>query len=252
MQSKTILITGATAGIGKACAQRYAAKKHRLILTGRRKERLEELQHQLIAAHEIEVHIAAFDVQDNNQVEAFFANLPDAWKNIDILVNNAGLALGVAPIDAGKLEHWEQMIDTNIKGLLYVSRQAIPLLKKSTCAHIVNISSIAGRETYRNGNVYCATKHAVQSLSDAMRIDLLHHGIKVTSICPGAVETEFSIVRYEGDINAAKKVYANYEPLVAEDIADAVQYATSRPKHVSISDLLITPSVQANTANFLK
>ncbi len=248
---KTVLITGATSGIGEATARLYAKKQYRIIITGRRKERLEGLR-KLLESSGAEVLPLCFDVRHNHEVIEHLTELPEGWNHIDILVNNAGLAVGAGPIDKGQIDDWERMIDTNIKGLLYVSKAVIPYLKKSNCPHIVNIGSIAGKETYKNGNVYCATKHAVQSLSDAMRIDLLEYGIKVTSICPGAAETEFSIVRYHGDKEKAKQVYQNYDPLVADDIAETILFATSRPKHVSISDLLITPSVQANTSHFLK
>ena len=248
---KTVLVTGATSGIGEATARLYAKNGHRLIITGRRNDRLSLLKSEL-EERGCEVLSLNFDVRSNKEVEKHLKQMPSGWEIVDILVNNAGLAVGTTSIDDGELDDWERMIDTNIKGLLYVSKCVIPHLKKSKCPHIVNISSIAGRETYKNGNVYCATKHAVQSLSDAMRIDLLQFGIKVTSICPGAAETEFSVVRYHGDQQAADKVYENYDPLVADDIADTIVFATSRPNHVSISDLLITPSVQANTSHFLK
>jgi 3-hydroxy acid dehydrogenase / malonic semialdehyde reductase len=247
---KTVLITGATAGIGKACAEIFAKNNFDLILTGRREERLVHIKNELEAKHACNVKTLCFDVRNNKKVEEALSTLVNS--PIDVLINNAGLALGLSRIHEGELSDWETMIDTNIKGLLYVSRQVMPQMVKRSSGHIINIGSIAGKETYLNGNVYCATKHAVDSLSKAMRIDLLPYGIRVTAIHPGAVETEFSIVRYHGDEQRAKDVYNGFTPLNAEDIADAVFYAASRPVHVNINDMVIMPTAQANTSQIIK
>jgi len=249
---KIALITGATAGIGKATAQLFASHGLDLILTGRRKDRLEKLEKELRSVYGINVLCLCFDVQDQKAVQAAFASLPEPMRKIDILVNNAGLAMGLGPLQEGEISDWEQMIDTNIKGLLYVTRTIAPWMIANNKGHIVNLSSIAGTQTYPNGNVYCATKHAVVGLSKSMRIDLLPYGIRVTSISPGMVETEFSLVRFKGDEVRAKKPYSGMQPLTAEDIADTIWYAVSRKAHVNINDIEITPTAQANVRDTFK
>lgn len=243
--TKTAFITGASAGIGEATAMKLAQEGYNLILTARRADRLEKLKGELEKQYGIKVLLCIVDVRNRNEVIKAIEGLPTEWQKIDVLVNNAGLASGLAPIDEGNIDDWEAMIDTNIKGLLYVSRTIIPLMKAYQTGHIINIGSIAGKETYANGNVYCATKHAVDALNKSMRIDLLKHEIKVTAINPGAVETEFSIVRFKGDVERAKKVYEGFENLVAADIAEAIWFAVSRPRHVNINDLIIMPMAQA-------
>jgi NADP-dependent 3-hydroxy acid dehydrogenase YdfG len=250
--NETALITGATSGIGEATARKLAALGYRLIITGRRNDRLERLRHEIKKNHSVEVLPLNFDIRDNEATRKALDSLPPNWRTIDILVNNAGLASGLAPIHEGKWENWEQMIDTNIKGLLFISRYIIPSMVERKSGHIINISSIAGIETYENGNVYCATKHAVNAITKGMRIDLLKHHIKVSSISPGAVETEFSVVRFEGDKNKADKVYEGLNPLLAEDIADAVEFIVTRPPHVNINDMLIMPTQQASAVNMVR
>lgn len=244
--SRIALITGATAGIGEACAHQYAQNNYDLILTGRRQEKLNQLKSEL-EKHEIEVITLCFDVQSHASTLDALNSLPESWKAIDILINNAGLAAGLDPIHQGNLEHWERMIDTNVKGLLYVSRIVLPWMTERKKGHVVNIGSIAGKEVYANGNVYCASKHAVDALSKAMRLDLLPYGIKVTNIAPGLVETEFSMVRFDWDKEKAHQVYKGIDPLKAEDIADCAWFATSRPEHVVIGDMLVLPSAQGNS-----
>jgi hypothetical protein len=250
--SKIVLITGASSGIGAACAEIFASNHYDLVLVARRKEKLEALAADLKARFGVQVLNVELDVRDAKAVAAKLNALPDNWKKIDVLVNNAGLSQGLDPIHEGNLNDWDTMIDTNIKGLLYVTRLISPWMVQQQSGHIVNIGSIAGKETYANGNVYCASKHAVDSLNKAMRIDLLPHGIKVSGIHPGAVETEFSEVRFKGDKERAKAVYQGFEPLLAADIADAVWYAVSRPAHVNVNDLVIMPSAQANTSHLLR
>jgi len=249
---KTILITGASAGIGKATAKIYAKNGWNLILTGRRAERLEELKASLMEQYSAEVITLNFDVRDKDAVNEAVDRLPATWKNIDVLLNNAGLAKGFSDIQDGLVEDWETMIDTNIKGLLYVSKAVMPLMIERKSGHIVNIGSIAGKEVYAKGNVYCSTKHAVEGITKALRLDLLPHKIKVSAICPGAVDTEFSTVRFDGDKDRADSVYNGYQPLLAQDIAEAIYFVTSRPFHVNINDLLIMPTAQANTSNLLR
>ena len=243
--SKTVLITGATSGFGKAAAKVFAENGHNLIITGRRQERLESLSSALKEKHSIDVITLCFDVRDNDAVVLAIKSLSN--KKIDVLINNAGLASGINKIQDGLLDDWEKMIDTNVKGLLYVSRAIIPLMIEQQSGHIINIGSTAGKEAYEKGNVYCATKHAVDALSKSMRIDLLGKGIKVSQICPGAAETEFSEVRLHGDINAAKKVYEGYEPMSAEDVASIIYYVTTLPKNLCINDLVVTSLSQANS-----
>jgi len=250
--SRTILISGATSGIGKSCAYYFAKNNDRLIITGRRNERLQELKTELSEKFKIEVCTLSFDIRDNKAVKSAVESLPENWKNIDILINNAGLASGLSTIQEGDLEDWEKMIDTNVKGLLYLSRAIMPKMIERKKGHIINIGSIAGKEVYPNGNVYCSTKHAVDALTKAMRIDLLPHMIKVSQIAPGAVETEFSIVRFHGDKDKADKVYEGFTPLTPDDIADAVFYVANLPAHVNINDLLIMPTAQASSGHFNK
>ncbi|GAA0875105.1 SDR family NAD(P)-dependent oxidoreductase [Wandonia haliotis] len=249
---KTIFITGATAGFGEAIARTFAAKGWNLILTGRRKERLDKLKEEL-SGQAGEIYCLTFDVQDYISCQNAIYTLPEkVLESIDVLVNNAGLAAGRSSIDQGDLNDWDTMIDTNIKGVLYVSKLIIPFLKKKESGHIINLGSIAGKEVYPSGNVYCATKHAVDALSRSMRIDLLPFNIKVTNIAPGAAETEFSLVRFKGDEKQAKEVYNGFTPLFAQDIADTVDFVVSRPAHVTINDLLIMPTAQANATQFHK
>lgn len=250
--NKTIFITGATAGFGKAIAYKFAAHGWNLILNGRREERLNIIEQDLKEQFNSKVLSLAFDVRDREKVMQNIQGLPHEWKTIDVLVNNAGMASGLSTIQEGDIDDWEVMIDTNVKGLLYVSRQVMPMMVNQKYGHIINISSIAGKEAYARGNVYCATKHAVDALTKSMRIDLLEHGIKVTSIDPGAAETEFSIVRFHGDVERAKKSYQGYEPLRAEDIADIAYFAATRPAHVVLNDIVVTPLAQANTAYIFK
>lgn len=247
------LITGATSGIGKSTAIEFAKHGYDLIITGRRQERLEELNAFLTKQYSIKVLNLCFDVRDEKQVEAAINSIPSEFKKIDVLVNNAGLAAGLAPIQDGKLAHWEQMIDTNIKGLLYVTKHISKILiENKNGGHIINLGSIAGKEVYANGNIYCATKHAVDALNKGMRIDLLPHGIKVSAVNPGMVETEFSIVRFDGDEERARKVYENIQPLKPEDIAETIYWMASRPAHVNINDVIIMPTIQANATTVLR
>jgi 3-hydroxy acid dehydrogenase/malonic semialdehyde reductase len=244
--SKIILVTGASSGFGKATATKFAAGGWNVILTGRRKEKLDELAKALEANYGIKTLCLNFDVQDKKAVFEHLQNLPTEWQAINILVNNAGLALGRDSFENANLEDWETMIDTNVKGLLYASKAVLPMLIKEK-GHIINIGSTAGKEVYKDGNVYCASKHAVDAISKAQRIDLLPYQIKVTAIHPGAADTEFSVVRFKGDAEKAKAVYTGYTPLMAEDIADTVWYVANTPAHVCINDLVITCTAQANS-----
>jgi len=249
---KIALVTGATAGIGMAVAEILAKNGYNLIITGRRKELLDGLKNELNIKHKSDVLALNFDIRDRQQTEAAIDNLPRSWGNIDTLINNAGLSLGLTPIQEGLVDDWDQMIDTNIKGLLYITRKVAPLMVKRGNGHIVNISSIAAKELYEGGNVYCATKHAVDALNKGMRIDLVKHNIKVTSISPGMVETEFSLVRFKGNTTRADKVYEGLVPLSADDVAEAVWFALSRPAHVNINDMLIMPTAQANITTVVR
>jgi len=242
---RTIMITGATAGFGKAIARKFAGNGYDVIITGRRKERLDELEKELLNRGNIRVLSLNFDVRNKDDVATVIDNLPTEWKAIDILVNNAGLAVGMDHIDAGNTDDWDRMIDTNVKGLLYVTRAVAPLMVARNTGHIFNIGSIAGKENYENGNVYCASKSAVDSLSRSMRIDLLKNNIKVTHIAPGMAETEFSLVRFKGNKEKAGIVYKGIDALTADDIADAIYYCATLPAHVCINDLVITPTQQA-------
>jgi 3-hydroxy acid dehydrogenase/malonic semialdehyde reductase len=250
--AKIVLITGATAGIGEACAHTFAREGYNLILTGRRMSRLEALAQQLNQKYNVEVAVSSFDVRDRQQVVQSLESLPAHWKMVDVLVNNAGLSQGLDPIQNGNIDDWDTMIDTNIKGLLYVSRVVSNWMITNGYGHIINLGSIAGKEVYPSGNVYCATKHAVDALNQGMRIDLNPYGIRVTGIHPGAVETEFSEVRFKGDKDRAKKVYEGFEPLVANDVADTIWFVASRPAHVNINDLIIMPTAQATATNILR
>jgi 3-hydroxy acid dehydrogenase / malonic semialdehyde reductase len=250
--NKIIFITGATAGFGKATAELFAANGWNLVITGRRKVRLEMLERQLKEKYNVDILSLAFDIRDNEAVKKAIASLEGNWKNIDLLLNNAGLASGLAPIQDGNMDDWEQMIDTNVKGLLYMTRSLAPLMVARKSGHIVNIGSIAGKEVYANGNVYCATKHAVDALTKAMRIDMLPHNIRVTQIAPGMAETEFSLVRFKGDEDRAKTVYKGFKPLQAEDIAETVWWVANRPAHVNINDVVIMPSAQGNSTNVVR
>lgn len=249
--NKVTLITGATAGIGLACAHKFGANHHDLILTGRRADRLASISSELESKYNIHVLIANFDIRNKQEVEEFVDQIPKEWA-VEILINNAGLAAGLAPLQSGSIDDWEQMIDTNIKGLLYISRAITPKMIENGKGHVINIGSIAGKEVYPQGNVYCATKHAVDALTKGMRIDLLPYGIKVTQIAPGLVETEFSMVRFKGDNSIAEKVYQGFDPLKGEDIAEVAHYVTTMPSHVNINDLLIMPTAQASATNIHK
>lgn len=246
------MITGATAGIGKATAKILAKNNFNVIITGRRAELLKQIKEEIETESGSKVLALNFDVRNNNEVVGAIESLPDKWKEIDVLVNNAGLASGLNKIHEGDLSDWEKMIDTNIKGLLYITRAVSPGMVKRNTGHIINIGSIAGKEVYENGNVYCGTKHAVDALTKGMRIDLVDYNIKVTAVNPGAVETEFSIVRFHGDKEKADKVYEGFTPLFDQDIAEAVFFAVSRPPHVNINDLLIMPTAQASVNKLLR
>ncbi|MCD4730216.1 MAG: SDR family NAD(P)-dependent oxidoreductase [Bacteroidales bacterium] len=250
--NKTALITGATSGIGKACAVKFAQNSFNVIITGRRNDRLKSLKEDLESKFEVQVLTLCFDVRNKEKVVKAIETLNNKWKQVDILVNNAGLALDLKPIQDGDFNDWDIMIDTNIKGLLYMSKLVSKLMIENGSGHIINIGSIAGKEAYPNGNVYCATKHAVDGLTKAMRLDLFKHGIKVSQIAPGAVETEFSEVRFFGDKDTADKVYKGYTPLTAEDVAESLYFVASQPDHVNINDLLIMPMAQANATTFNK
>lgn len=246
MKAKTICITGATAGIGKATAIALAKEGHRLLLTGRRAGALTELSKQLTRDFKVACYPLAFDVRSRSEVEKAITGLPKDWMDIDVLINNAGLAAGLDPTHQANMDDWDQMIDTNLKGLLYMTRLISPGMVERKKGHIINIGSIAGKEVYSNGSVYCATKHAVDAMTRGMRLDLLPYGIKVSAVHPGAVETEFSLVRFKGDEERAKKVYDGFIPLSGEDIAETIVFILSRPAHVNIDDLLVMPSAQAS------
>lgn len=248
---KTIMITGSTAGFGRAIAVKFAQNGYNLIITGRRKDRLDELEKEL-TKNKIMVLSLNFDVRNRSEVGSIVQKLPAEWKDIDILVNNAGLAVGLSHIDDGDMDDWDRMVDTNVKGLLYVTRAVAPLMVARNRGHIFNISSIAGKDVYENGNVYCASKSAVDALSKAMRIDLLRHNIRVTNIAPGMAETEFSLVRFKGDKKKADAVYTGVDALTADDIADVIYFCATLPAHVCINDLVITPTQQAGVGQLFK
>ncbi len=251
--NRTVLITGATSGIGQSCALQFAKNNFNLILTGRRIDRLTALKAALEEQYKSEVQILCFDVRNLEETKQAIASIDmTRFSVIDILINNAGLASGMSSIDEGDYDDWNVMIDTNVKGLLHVSREVMPIMKRQGCGHIVNISSTAAKDVYAKGNVYCATKHAVDALSKSMRIDLLPYGIKVTSVNPGACETEFSLVRFKGDEERAKAVYEGFTPLTPGDVADTIYYACNLPKHVCINDLTLTCLTQANAHYTIK
>lgn len=247
--NRIIFITGATAGFGKATAEKFAAAGDRLILTGRRKPLLEELAAGLKNRFGTESLILCFDVRKRNEAEEAVNSLEGEWRAIDVLVNNAGLAVGLNPVHEGVVDDWERMIDTNVKGLLYMTRCVAPLMVARGKGHIINIGSVAGKEVYPMGNVYCGTKFAVDAITKGTRIDLVSHGIKVTHIAPGAANTEFSLVRFKGDRGRADSVYNGYQPLTAEDVAEAIWYVTTLPPHVNINEMVIMPTAQASAVN---
>jgi NADP-dependent 3-hydroxy acid dehydrogenase YdfG len=244
--NRIVFITGATSGIGKACAEKFAANGDNLIINGRRKERLQELKKELEEKYKTEVLCAPFDVQKKEEVFEIIHNFSEKWKIIDVLINSAGLALGRDLFDEADLSDWETMLNTNVNGLIYVSKSVIPFMIKRNSGHIINLGSTAGDKVYERGNIYCASKTAVEAISSAMRIDLLRHHIKVTNIKPGAVETEFSLVRFKGDEEKAEKVYEGFAPLTATDVADSIFYCASLPPNVCINELTITPTTQAD------
>lgn len=250
--SKIALITGASAGIGEACALKLAENGFDLIIAGRREKKLEKLANKIQNQYNKDVLSLCLDIRNFKEVEKTIHSLPEKWKAIDILVNNAGLAVGVSPIQESVVDDWDRMIDTNVKGLLYMTRCISPLMVARKKGLIVNISSIAGKEVYPGGNVYCGTKHAVEAITKGMRIDLLQHNIRVSSIAPGMVETEFSLVRFKGDADKAEQVYQGFEPLKADDIADSLLFIATRPDHVSINDILIMPSAQASARDVVR
>lgn len=247
---KIILITGATSGFGKACAYKFAANGYDVIINGRRADRLQELADEIEHKYNVAVLQLPFDVREEQTVFETIRNIPDEWKKINVLINNAGLAAGRDYFDEADLNDWNTMIDTNIKGFLYVARAVSSLMVQQGNGHIINLGSVAGKQVYEKGNVYCATKFAVDALSQSMRIDLLRHGIKITSVNPGAAETEFSLVRFKGDEATAKKIYDGLKPLTAEDVADVIYYCTTLPDHVCINDLSITCTQQADAIYF--
>ena len=247
LENKTVCITGASSGIGEATAWLFAECKARLILLARREDKLAALAEKIREAHKVEIYIATLDVRKQEQVQAVFTELPLEWQGIDILVNNAGLAAGKDSFQSALLTDYEQMIDTNIKGLIYVTRAALPCMLKCQAGHIINIGSLAGRENYPGGSVYSATKHAVRSLSASLKMDLLGTNIRVSSVDPGLVETEFSVVRFKGDKESAAKVYQGMKPLTATDIAEIIVFTASRPEHVNISEVLVMPTAQASS-----
>ncbi|MBS1946352.1 MAG: SDR family NAD(P)-dependent oxidoreductase [Bacteroidetes bacterium] len=245
--NKIVFITGATSGFGRATAEKFAASGYDVIITGRRKQKLQEAQTHLSSRYSSKILALEFDVQNKQAVFSAIEHLPEEWKKIDVLINNAGLALGRDFFDEAALNDWETMVNTNLSGLLYVSKAVLPYMLKQKKGHIINIGSTAGKEVYEKGNVYCATKFAVNAISQAMRIDLLQHKIKVTSVNPGAAETEFSEVRFKGNLEQAAKVYEGFRPLYAEDVAEAIYYCASVPEHVCINDLTLTCLAQANS-----
>jgi serine 3-dehydrogenase len=245
LNDRILLITGASSGIGEACARAFARARARLLLCARRSERLDELAEELRSSEGVDVRTFTLDVRDQTAVQSAIDSLPDEWHAIDILVNNAGLSRGLDPIHEGKIEDWEEMIDTNVKGLLYISRAVLPGMVERGRGHVINIGSIAGHEVYPKGNVYCATKHAVGAITKGMRIDLLGTGVRVSTVDPGLVETEFSIVRFRGDEERAENVYKGLAPLAGDDVADAVLYCATRPAHVDVAELILLPTAQA-------
>ena len=247
---KCVLITGSTSGIGEATAKLLASNGYRLILTGRRSDRLEKLRNELIEMYSGEICTLHFDIRNQKDVEEAIDSLTNPFNRIDILINNAGLAAGFSTLQEGVTDDWERMIDTNIKGLLYITRKIVPRMIEQSSGHIINLSSIAGKEVYPFGNVYCASKHAVQSLTKSLRLELLKYHIKVSSVAPGAVNTEFSLVRFNGDKQRADQVYEGITPLMAEDIAEVIHFLITRPPHVNIDDILVMPTDQAFSRDF--
>ncbi|MCP4552802.1 MAG: SDR family NAD(P)-dependent oxidoreductase [Bacteroidetes bacterium] len=248
--NKTVFITGATSGIGKSCAFKFAQNNYNLCITGRREERLKQLKSQLEKDYNVKVTILVFDVRERMAVKNTIDKIKD--QTIDVLINNAGLAAGMDQIQDGSIDDWDQMIDTNVKGLLYVTRSISPMMVEQKSGHIINIGSIAGKEVYPKGNVYCASKHAVNTLTEAMRIDLLEHGIRVSQIAPGAVKTEFSMVRFKDDLQTADSVYKGFKPLRPEDIADIAFYITTLPPHINVNDILVMPTAQASATQLIR
>lgn len=252
MNNKIVFITGASSGIGKACAEAFASENANLILAARRVERLLEIAKNLENKYGVKTKTLELDVRNFNAVNKIIGSLGKEWNRIDVLINNAGLARGFNKIYDGEVENWEEMIDTNLKGLLYVSRNILPGMVKRKKGHVINIGSTAGHEVYPNGNVYCATKFAVSALTKAIRMDCLEHKIKVSTVDPGMVETEFSLVRFSGDKSRADKVYEGLSPLTAKDIADAVVYCATRPSHVNINEIILTPLAQASSTHVIR
>ncbi len=252
LSGKTVLITGASSGIGRACAEAFAERGSRLLLAARRTERLETLADGLRARFVAETLTLGLDVRDRTAVDAALAALPGGWREIDILVNNAGLARGLAPLQEGDTDDWEEMVDTNVKGLLFVTRAVLPGMVGRGAGHVINIGSIAGHEVYPSGNVYCATKHAVTALNRSLGIDTLGTGVRVSSVDPGLVETEFSLVRFHGDAGRADRVYAGLDPLRPEDVADAVVYCATRPPHANVREMILMPSAQAAAVHVIR
>lgn len=250
LKDKNVLITGASSGIGKSCAYKFAESGANLILSARRKERLDELSQKLKTEFNISALVLDFNIKSHNEVKHAIASLPNEWKRVDILVNNAGLGKGLDKFHEGKIEDWEEMIDTNLKGLLFITREILPSMVERKFGHIINIGSTAGHDVYPAGNVYCATKFAVKAISKALRIDVLDKYVKVSSVDPGMVETEFSLVRYNGDFDKAKNVYRNLSPLTPDDVAEAVLFCATRPHHVNINEIILTPLAQASS-NFV-
>ena len=252
LKNKVVLITGASSGIGKACAYAFAKEGANLILTARRLERLNEIAKSLMKENNIKIITIEIDVRDYKKVKNIFSNLSEEWKEIDILINNAGLARGLAKLYEGEIEHWEEMIDSNIKGLLYVTRLILPAMVEKKSGHIINIGSTAGHEVYKNGNVYCATKYAVKALTQSIRLDVLDKNIKVSAVDPGMVRTEFSDVRFSGNKEKVDKVYEGVVPLSAEDVAEAVLFCANRPSHVNINEVILTCSAQASSTQIYR
>ncbi|MFH7026395.1 MAG: SDR family oxidoreductase [Heteroscytonema crispum UTEX LB 1556] len=247
LQNQIVLITGASSGIGAACAKIFAFSGAKLILAARRLERLQQLASELNKEFTVDIHLLQLDVRDRSSVESAISNLPPAWSDINILINNAGLSRGLDKLHEGDFQDWEEMIDTNIKGLLYLTRYVVPGMVKRSSGHVVNIGSIAGHQTYPGGNVYCGTKAAVRAISEGLKLDLLGTPIRVTSVDPGMVETEFSQVRFHGDSDRANKVYQGVTPLTPEDVADVIFFCVTRPAHVNINEVVLMPVDQAST-----
>lgn len=247
LKDKTVCITGASSGIGEATALLFAEYHARLILLARRSEKISELADKIREVHKVDVYVATLDVRNHAQVESVFKDLPPEWNSIDILINNAGLAAGRDPFQSALLSDYEQMIDTNVKGLIYVTRAVLPRMLERQAGHVINIGSLAGRENYPGGSVYSATKHAVRSLTASLKMDLQGTNIRVSSVDPGLVETEFSKVRFKGDTESASKVYQGMKPLAARDIAEIIIFSASRPEHVNISEVLVMPTAQASS-----